>query len=194
MVSIEKIKKLRQETSISLSECKKALEQTQGDLEKAKEVLRKKGMEFALKRGERGTGEGIIASYIHTNKKIGAMLELRCETDFVARSQEFQNLAHDLTLHIVAAAPRFIRSEEIPDSCLEKEKEIYQGQFSKIEKPKEIIDKIIEGKLVKFKKEISLLEQGFVREPEKTVKQFVDEHIAKLGENVVIEGFVRYEI
>lgn len=194
MVSIDKIKKLRNETGISLIECKKALQEAGGDLEKAKEMLRKKRMEFTVKKRERGTKEGVIESYIHTNKKVGVLLDIRCETDFVVRSQEFQKLAHDLTLHIAAMAPRFVRTDDIPPEYLQRERKIYREQFSGTDKPEKLISEIVEGKVEKLKREISLLTQPFVKEPEKQVQELIDEYIAKLGENIVVERFVRYEI
>lgn len=149
MANINQLKKLRSETEVSLMECKKALEEADGDLEKAKEILRKKGLEFAKAKKERRVGEGIIEAYIHANKKMGALLELRCETDFVARSQDFQRLAHELCLHIAGMSPADIDS---------------------------------------------LLEQSFVKDPAKTVRDLIDEYIAKLGENITVERFIRYEI
>lgn len=149
MANINQLKKLRSETEVSLMECKKALEEAGGDLEKAKEILRKKGLEFAKTKKERRVGEGIIEAYIHANKKVGTLLELRCETDFVARSQDFQRLAHELCLHIAGMSPAGIDS---------------------------------------------LLEQPFVKDPAKTVRDLIDEYIAKLGENISVERFVRYEI
>lgn len=148
MVTIDQIKQLREETGISIAECKKALEEAKGDLEQAKNILKKRGKDFATKKGEREAGEGIIASYIHQNKKIGALLDLRCETDFVARSQEFQNLAHELCLQIAAMDPQ----------------------------------------------ETSLLEQSWIKDQTKTIKELVEEHIVKTGENIIIKKFERYQI
>jgi len=194
MVDFEKLKRLRQETNVSMMECKKALEKAGGDLEKAKEILRKKGMEFAIKKEASGTTEGIIESYIHNNKKIGVLLDIRCETDFVARSQEFKKLAHELALHIAAMAPRFIKADDIPEEYLDGERKIYREQFLGSGKPERLIAEIVEGKIKKLKEEISLLNQPFVKEPDKTVKELINEYIAKLGENIVIKKFVRYEI
>lgn len=193
-LNIEDIKKLREETSVSLAECQKALTEANGDSEKAKEILRKKGIDFAAKKGGKSAKDGIIEAYVHPNKKIGVMLDIRCETDFVARSEEFRNLAHDLALHIAASNPKFTKPEDIPTSFLEKEKEIYAGQFVSSGKPETVVEKIIEGKLTRVKEEISLLKQPFVKDPEKTVGDIVNGYIAKLGENISVEAFIRYEI
>lgn len=165
MVSIDQIKKLRQETGISISECKKALEETEGDFEEAKEVLRKWGKELADKKSDRETGEGIIESYIHPNKKIGVLVNLRCETDFVARSKDFQKLAHELCLQIAAMNPLFLKEEDVPKEDKDKDKE-----------------------------GIALMSQPWIRDETKTVKELIDEYIAKLGENIMVKRFVRYEI
>ena len=194
MVDINKLKKLRSETGISMVECKKALEDSGGDIEKAKETLRKKGLDFAKKRIGRETDKGLIDSYIHPNKRIGVLLDIRCETDFVARSSEFQKLAHDLCLHIAASSPRFINPEDIPEEYLEGERKIYREQFSGSGKPEDLISKIVEGKIEKLKKESSLLTQAFVKDPDRSVKEIIDQYIAKLGENIGVNKFSRYEI
>jgi len=194
MESLDLIKQLRQETGVSLAQCKKAIEQAQGDIEKAKELLRKWGEDLAEKKSSRATKEGIIEAYIHSNKKIGVLVELRCETDFVAKNPEFQELAHDLALHIAAMKPQYVTEEDIPQEVLDKEKEIYREQFANSGKPEEIIQKIIEGKIESFKKEITLLNQPFVKDNTKTVKEVINEYISKLGENITINKFVRLEI
>lgn len=194
MISIEKIKQLREETAVSMAECKKALEQSKGDLNKAKEILRKMGEQLANKKQSREAGEGIIEAYIHTNKKIGVLLDIRCETDFVARSKEFQELAHDLVLQIAGMKAEYVKEEDIPKEVLEKEREIYTAQFAKMDKPEEIKKKMVEGKINKFKKEVCLLTQPFIKDPSKTIKDIIHSYIAKLGENIVVKRFVRYEI
>jgi len=194
MISIDKIKQLREETAVSISECKKALEQSKGDLAKAKEILRKMGEQLAEKKQSRRAEEGIIESYIHTNKKLGVLLDIRCETDFVARSKEFQELAHDLALQIAGMRAKYIKEEDIPQEVLDKEKEVYKAQFEKMNKPEAIKEKMIEGKLKKFKKEFCLLTQPFIKNPSKTVQDVIHDYIAKLGENIFIKRFVRYEI
>ncbi len=194
MVSIDKIKQLRAETSISLSQCKKALEESNGDLNKAKDVLRKMGEKLADKKQSRQAEEGVIEAYIHSNKKIGVLVDVRCETDFVARSPEFQELAHDLALHIAGMKPRYVSRDKIAPKDLEKEREIYRAQFDKLNKPDEIKEKMIEGKINKFIKEVCLLEQPFIKDTSKTVKDVIHTYVAKLGEKIVVERFTRYEI
>lgn len=194
MITIDQVKKFRQETGVSVTECKKALQETSGDFEKAKELLRKWGKELAGKKSERETGQGIIESYIHPNKKVGVLLDIRCESDFVARSAEFQNLAHDLCLQIAAMSPLFLNEEDIPEEFIDSEKKIYQEQSKNYGKPEKIISQIIEGKLKKYKEQISLLSQLWVKDENKTVKNLIEEYIAKLGENIVIKRFVKYDI
>jgi len=194
MISIDQIKKLREETGISLAECKKALTEAQGDIDRAKEILRKWGRELARKKSERETREGIIESYLHSNKKIGVLLDIRCESDFVARSEDFQKLAHELCLQIAAMNPLFLKAKDIPEKFLAGERKIYQEQFKNSGKPEKIIDEVIDGKLKKYKEEISLLSQPWIRDETKTIKELIDEHIAKIGENIVIKKFTRFEL
>ncbi|MCK4520579.1 elongation factor Ts [Candidatus Parcubacteria bacterium] len=194
MVSIDQIKQLREETDVSVSECKKALEQANGDINTAKEILRKWGKDLAGKKSERQVKQGIIESYIHSNKKIGVILKILCETDFVAKSEQFQMLAHEICLQIAASKPLFLKEEDIPEEFLHGETKIYQEQFKDSGKPKKIIDEIIEGKLTKYKKEISLLSQSWIKDEAKTVKDLIDEYIARIGENIVVSEFKRYEI
>ena len=194
MITIDQIKKLRAETGISVSECKKALEKANGDIEKAKEILRKLGANVAEKKSAREARQGIIESYIHPNKRVGVLLEIHCETDFVARSSEFKNLAHELCLQIAAMKPLFIKESDIPQDVIDKEKEIYLEQLKDSGKPKEIIEKIIQGKLEKYKEEKVLFLQPWIKDESKKVKDLVNEYIAKLGENITISKFARYEI
>jgi len=191
---IDQIKKLRQETDVSLSQWKKALEEAGGNMDKAKEVLRKWGESLAGKRQSRETNQGIIESYVHANKRIGVLVELKCETDFVARNKDFKELAHELALHIAAANPLYLTEQDIPEEVIKKEKEIYLEQIRKDNKPREITEKIIQGKLDKFKKEIVLMSQGYIRDEDKTIQDLVNETIAKIGENITIGRFVRLEI
>ncbi len=194
MPNIDQIKQLRQQTGVSLSLCKKALAESKGDIDKAKELLRKWGEDLAGKRSRRATGEGIIESYIHANKKIGVLVELRCETDFVARNKDFQELAHEIALHIAAANPCYLSAEDIPKDVIEKEKEIYQEQLAKEKKPAEIMEKIIAGKLEKFKKEVCLLSQSYVKDEARSIQDLLNDSIAKIGENITIAQFTRLEI
>jgi len=194
MSSIDKVKQLRQETGVSVIECKKALEETKGDIEKAKELLRKKGKELAGKKSERQVKSGVITSYIHPNKKVGVMVIVRCESDFVAKSGNFQELAHELCLQIAAMNPLFVDEKDIPKEVLDKEREIYTEQLNKSGKPKEVIGQAIEGKLEKYRKENSLMLQPWIKDSQKTVKDLMQEYIVKLGENIIVERFIRYEI
>ncbi|MBU1045518.1 elongation factor Ts [Patescibacteria group bacterium] len=190
---IEVIKKIRQETGVSLALCKKALEEAGQDAEKAKELLRKWGQELASKRSGRGTSQGIIEAYIHANKKIGVLIDLRCETDFVARNKDFQELAHEIALHTAAMNPLYLSAEDIPAEVIEKEKEVYRAQMAKEKKPKEIMEKIIEGKLDKFRKENCLLLQPYVKDADKTIQDLINDNIAKIGENIILARFIRFE-
>ena len=194
MTDIDKVKKLRLETGVSIIECKKALESSKGDLEKAKEILRKWGEKLANKKQNREASQGIIESYIHPNRRIGVLLELGCETDFVAHSKDFNTLAHNLVLHIAAMNPLYIRAKDIPPEVLDREKEIYKAQFAKLKKPQNIIEKMIEGKLNKYKESVCLLSQPFVKEPTKIIQNIINAAVSKLGENIIVKRFIRYEI
>jgi len=194
MVSINQIRQLREETGISLMECKKALEEAGGDIERAKEILREKGKEMIKGKGERKTAAGIVSSYVHPGSRIGVLLELHCETDFVAKSEEFKKLAHEICLQIAAFRPLFIKMEDIPEEFLDGEKKIYQKQFQNSGKPQKIIDQIVEGKLANYKKEISLMSQSWVRDETKTIEDLISEYTAKLGEKIEVAKFTRYEI
>jgi len=194
MESVETLKKLRSETGVSISACKKALDESGGDIEKAKEILRKSGQDLAGKKSSRETEQGIIESYIHANKKVGVLLDIRTETDFVAKSDDFRKIAHEICLQIAAMAPLYVKEEDISENLLKKEEEIYREQFKNSTKPKEVIDSIVKGKIAKQKKEISLLSQPWVKDNSKTIKDLIEEKIAKLGENIIVEKFVRYEI
>lgn len=175
-------------------ECKKALEEAKGDIKRAKEILREKGKEMVKGREGRSAVKGIIESYIHVGGKIGVLLELHCESDFVAKSDEFKKLAHEICLHIAAARPLFVETEDIPEEFLDGEKKIYQKQFADSGKPQELVAQIIEGKLEKYKKEVSLLSQEWVKDPAKTIQDLIDEAKAKIGENIAVEKFSRYEM
>lgn len=193
MISIDQVKQLRQETGISVTDCKKALTETKGDIEKAREVLRKWGKEFALKKTSRETKQGIIETYLHPNGKVGVMVQVHCETDFVAKSDEFKKLAHELCLQIAAMSPLYLKSDEIPEEFLDGEKKIYQEQFKNSGKPQKIVDQVIEGKLKKYKEEISLFSQIWIKDETKIIKDLVEEYIAKLGENILVRRFIRYD-
>ncbi len=194
MKDIDILKQLREETDVSIIECKKALEESGNDLNKAKEVLRKWGQKLAGEKAGRITGEGIIETYVHPNKKIGVMVQLRSETDFVAKSDDFKKLAHELCLQIAAMNPLYLKQEDIPEDFLHGERKIYQEQFKGSGKPKKIIDEIVEGKINKYKKSVSLLSQIWIKDDSRTIKDLIEEYINKLGENIRIKKFERYRI
>lgn len=175
-------------------DCKLALQEAKGDLAGAEVVLRKRGLASAQKRAGRATLEGMIGSYIHAGGKIGVLVELSCESDFVARTDEFRQLAHELAMHVAATDPRFIRKEEVTPEVLEIEKEIYRAQAEASGKPPKVIEKIVEGRMEKFYEEVCLLEQHFIKDPSQTVGQYVASKIAQLGENILVKRFVRYKL
>jgi len=194
MVDTDKIKQLRQQTGIGFLECQKALEETNGDIEKAKSILREKGKQIAESKFLRKTEQGIVESYLHPGGKIGVLIEICCESDFVAKSPEFKKLAHEICLQITAMKPLFLNADEISEEFLDGEKKIYNKQFEGSGKPKEMIDQIIEGKLSKYKKEVSLLDQLWIKDTTKTIQDLIVEYSSKLGENITLKRFVRYEI
>ncbi|MCK4781311.1 elongation factor Ts [Candidatus Parcubacteria bacterium] len=194
MPNIDEVKQLREETGVSITECQKALKEANNDLEKAKEVLRKWGKKLAEKKSSREAKDGLIEIYIHPNQKIGVMLDIRCETDFVKKSEQFKKLAHDLTLQIAGMKPSYVKPEDVPEEIVDKEREIYKEQFSKSDKPEKIIKEILEGKIKKYLEEICLVSQPFVKNPDKTIQDLINDAIAKLGENIIVKRFTRYEI
>jgi elongation factor Ts len=193
-ISAKLVKDLRERTGAPWGDCKAALTESNGDLEGAVAFLRKKGLASAKKRAGRATLEGTIGSYIHTGGKIGVLVELNCETDFVARTDEFQHLAHDVAMHIAASDPRFISKDEVTPEVLAKEKEIYRAQAAASGKPEKVLDKIVEGKMEKFYEEVCLLEQHFIKDPGQTVGQIIASAIGKLGENINIRRFIRFKL
>lgn len=193
-MSSETIKQLRQITGAGVLDCQEALKESNDDLDKAIEFLRKKGQKFANNKGARTTNEGVVESYIHSNHKIGVLLELVCETDFVARNEEFKKLAHDIALHIAAANPQWKEREEVPTEIIEKEKQIYRETLKNEKKPEEIIEKIAENKLEKFYSTSCLLEQGFVKDDKITIKALTQAMTAKLGENIQVKRFIRFSL
>jgi elongation factor Ts len=193
-ISTEQIKELRQQTGAGVLDCKEALEVSEGDFEKAVVYLREKGMAAAAKRAHREAQEGLIGSYIHAGSKVAALVEVNCETDFVAHTDEFQELAHDLAMQVVAAKPQYLRPEDIPAEVLEQEKDVYRAQMADSGKPDEILERIVEGKLRKFYEETCLLEQPFIKDTSITVTELVKQKNALLGENIVVRRFSRLEI
>lgn len=194
MVNIEDIKRLREETGVSPNEIKKALEQAGGDLEKAKELLRVWGKSVAGKKTDLEAKQGIIEMYIHPNAKTGVLLDIRCESDFVAKSPDFKNLAHEICLQIAAMKPLFVSETDIPNEVIDGEMKIYQEQVKESGKPENIVKQIVEGKVKKYKESISLLDQPWVKDDSKTIKNLIDDTVAKIGEKIEVKRFVRYEI
>ena len=189
------ITQLRARTGAGIVDCREALEEANGDMEKAVELLRKKGAIKAAKKGaERQASEGLIGSYIHANGRIGVLVEVNCETDFVARNADFQSLVKDLAMHIAAANPSYLKPEDVPAAELEKERDVYREQLKNEGKPAEMLDKIIEGKLSKYYQEVCLLKQAFVKDDKISIEQLIEQAILKIGEKIQISRFTRYEI
>ena len=193
-VSANMVKDLREKTGAGMMDCKKALAETGGDFQKALDYLRQKGLATAVKRAGRVASEGRIGAYIHAGGKIGVMVEVNSETDFVAKTDDFQAFAKDIAMHIAASNPSYIRREEITAEVLEREKEIYRAQARDAKKPEKVIDKIVEGKLEKFYGETCLLEQPFVKDPDLTIQDLLNGLIGKLGEKIEIRRFTRYQV
>ncbi|HWY39960.1 MAG TPA: translation elongation factor Ts [Chthoniobacterales bacterium] len=184
------VKQLREKTNAGMMDCKRALEEAEGDMAKAETILRTKGIASAGKKASRVTKEGIVASYIHLQGKVGVLVEVNCETDFVAKNENFRSFVKDITLHIAAAHPLYVSREDVPGTLVEAEREIYKAQVKG--KPANVVDKIVNGKLDKYYSEVCLLEQGFVKTPDVTIKDLLSAKIAELGENIVIRRFTRY--
>jgi elongation factor Ts len=184
------VKQLREKTNAGLMDCKRALAESGGDLEKAEAILRMKGIAGATKKASRATKEGIVASYIHLQGKVGVLVEVNCETDFVARNENFREFVKDITLHIAAAHPLYVSRADVPGNLIEAEREIYKAQVKG--KPENIMNKIVDGKLDKFFSTVCLLEQAFIKNPDHTIEDLVKSKIAELGENIVIRRFTRY--
>lgn len=193
-ISVEQVKELRERTGIGMMECKKALEEAGGDAEKAIEILRKKGYARAKDKSHRETSEGIVGSYIHMNGKIGVLVEVNCESDFVGRNEEFKELVKNIAMHIAAARPKYIAPANVPADEVEKEKDIIREQFKDSKKPPQIVEKIVEGKLTKFYEEVCLLEQPFIKDDKMRIKDLLAAFIAKFKENTRVSRFARFEI
>lgn len=194
MITAAMVKELRERTGAGMMDCKKALEATNGDIEKAIDELRTKGLAKAAKKAGRVASEGLVVSYIHGGGRIGVLVEVNCETDFVAKTDEFKQLAYDIAMQIAAANPEYLNRESVPEEVINHEKEVLRAQALEEGKPEKIIDKMVEGRLEKFYKENCLLEQEFIKDPDKTVQELIHEHIAKMGENITVRRFVRYEV
>ncbi len=188
------VKELRQRTGIGVMECKKALKESKGDIEKAIVILRKKGYARAKDKMSRDTAEGIVGSYIHLNGRIGVLIEVNCESDFVSLNDEFKELVKNIAIHIAASAPEYLSSEDIPPEVLKEEKEIIREQFKDSKKPPEIIEKIVQGKIGKFNEEVCLLDQPYIKDDKISIKELVTSHVAKFGENIRIKKFARFEL
>lgn len=193
-ITADLVKKLREKTGVGLMDCKEALKNADGDMEKAIEYLREKGLAKLQQRMGKVASEGVIASYIHTGGKIGTMVEVNCETDFVANTKEFQEFSKDLAMQITASNPLYVKREDIPEEVKEKEKNIYRKQAIESGKPEKILDKIAEGKLEKFYQEVCLIEQPFIKNQDITVKELLEELIVKMGEKILVNRFVRFQL
>jgi elongation factor Ts len=193
-ISAQLVKELRERTGAGFTACREALLESSGDIEQAILILRKKGQAAAQKKAQRAASEGLVGYYIHAGGKIGALVEVNCESDFVARTEDFQHLCHDLAMHIAATDPRFVRREEVTAEILEREREIYAEQAKATGKPAPVVEKIVSGKMEKFYEENCLYEQHFIKDESLTVKDLVDQAIAKLGENIAIRRFSRFKV
>ena len=193
-ITAAQVKELREKTGAPMMDCKQALTESKGDIEAAVVVLRKKGVATAAKKAARVTSEGSVASYIHAGGKIGVLVEVNCESDFVARTEDFKNLVHDIAMHIAASDPRFIRKEDVTSEAYEKEKDIYRAQAGQTGKPPAVVEKIVEGKMGKFYEEVCLYEQPFIKEQTITISQLIASVIGKLGENISVKRFARFKV
>ncbi len=193
-ITSKMVKELRDKTAAGMMDCKKALTETDGDMEKAVDLLRQKGLAVAAKRAGRATSEGVIATYIHAGGKLGVMVEVGCETDFVAKTDKFVEFARDIAMHIAAANPVAVTREEVPEDIVTREKDIYIQQALDSGKPESIVEKMVTGKVEKFLSEIVLLEQQFVKDPDHTIQEILTDVVGKMGENISIKRFVRFQV
>jgi elongation factor Ts len=193
-ITAAQVKKLRELTGAGMMECKAALTEANGDVDAATTILRKRGLAQATKKAGRSTNEGLIGSYIHMGGKIGVLVEINCESDFVARTDDFQAMAREIAMHIAAASPLYVRREQVPPDVLDREREIYRAQMKDQNKPPQVVDKIVEGKLNSFYEQVCLMDQPSIRDPKVTIGQVVQTAIAKLGENIAVPRFVRFKL
>jgi elongation factor Ts len=193
-ISVELVKDLRQRTGAGVVDCKKALQEAKGNMDAAIDYLRKKGLATAAKKAGRIATDGLVSSYIHAGGKMGVLVEINCETDFVAKTEDFQSFVKNIAMHIAAANPQYIRREEVPEEVLEKERDIYRTQALDAGKPQKVIDKIVEGKMERFYSEVCLLEQTYVRDSDLTIKELLEALITKIGENITIRRFTRFQL
>ncbi len=194
MVKATEVKALRVRTGAGMMDCKKALQESNGDLERAVEYLRKKGLATAAKRAAKATNQGLVHSYIHGGGRIGVLIEVNCETDFVAKTEDFKDMVHNLAMQVAASRPQYISRENIPAEVLEKEKEILKAQALNEGKPEKVIDRIITGRIEKFYQESCLLEQPYIKDPDQVVEDLINDTVAKLGEKIVVRRFARFEV
>jgi len=188
------VRDLREKTGAPIMDCKKALQEVDGDIDKAIDRLREKGMKASLGKAGRSAHEGLVDAYIHPGSKIGVMVEVNCETDFVARTEEFKKLVKNLSMHIAASNPLYLTREEVLPEIVDKEKDVYRNQALREGKPEKVIDRIVEGKMGKFFSEVCLMEQSYVREPESTIKGLIDSHVSQLGENIIVRRFSSFQL
>ena len=188
------VKALRQKTGAGIMDCKRALKETQGNVDKAIEFLRKKGLAKAAKRTGRSAHEGLVESYIHPGGRIGVLVEVNCETDFVARTQEFKDFVRDISMHIAAANPQYLTREDVPEEVIQKEKDILRGQTLEMGKPEKVVDRIVEGRMEKFFSEVCLLEQAYVKDLDVTVEELLNSLMGKIGERISVRRFMRYQL
>ena len=193
-IDAKQVKELREKSGAPMGDCLKALQEAKGDMENAFVVLRKRGMASAAKKASRSTNEGAVGTYIHAGGKIGVLVELNCESDFVARTEDFQNLLKEIALQVAAASPTYVKREDVPAAVLEREKDIYRAQMAESGKPAQVIEKIIEGKLGSFYEQTVLVDQASIRDPKTSVNQLIQAAIAKLGENIGVARFVRFKV
>ena len=194
MVTADMVKQLRERTGAGMMDCKKVLTETEGNIDKAIDLLREKGLAAAAKKASRVASEGVVESYIHGAGRIGVLVEINCETDFVAKTDNFKTLARDVAMHIAASNPLYLKKEEVPEDVINHEREVLKAQALNEGKPEKIVEKMVDGRIEKYFKEVCLLEQPFVKDPDKTVSQMITESIAKIGENISIRRFVRYQL
>ena len=193
-ISAAQVKDLREKTGAPMMDCKQALTEAKGDMEQAVVILRKKGVSVAAKKATRVTSEGSVTSYIHAGGKIGVLVEVNCESDFVARTDDFKELVHDIAMHIAATDPRYVKPEDVTTEDLEREKEIYRAQAAATGKPAPVVEKIVDGKMAKFYEEVCLIEQPFIKEQSISIKELIAQKVGKLGENITIRRFARFKI
>src|ERR1700756_541296 len=193
-IDAKQVKELREKSGAPMGDCLKALQESKGDMEQAFVVLRKRGMASAQKKASRSTNEGAVGTYIHAGGKIGVLVELNCESDFVARTEDFQDLLKDIAMHIAAADPRYVRREDVTPEDMEREKEIYRAQAAATGKPAPVVEKIVEGKMSKFYEEVCLLDQPFIKEQSMSIAQLIAQKVGKLGENITVRRFARFKV